>query len=233
MKEVSRICIPLFFILLFACDSGDDKPFGLEDKQFFPLQKGYFLQFQVQSTVYTAGPVGTVNQFQKKWLVIERFINDENEESFILHELTRVNESADWSYQKTLQATINSFGLIIEEDNKGFQKLKFPVVKGNEWNVNEFNIEPEKNIKIIDLLDTKEVENFTYPNVAEVEYSNEVDRIIGNDIQREWFAYQVGLIETYTEKITYCTNTPACLGQQIIQSGIIESTKLIAYGVEE
>ena len=106
-------------------------------------------------------------------------------------------------------------------------------MKGNEWNVNEFNIEPEKNIKIIDLLDTKEVENFTYPNVAEVEYSNEVDRIIGNDIQREWFAYQVGLIETYTEKINYCTNTPACLGQQIIQSGIIESTKLIAYGVEE
>ena len=85
MKEVSKIFIFLFFILLFACDSDDDNPVVLDNKQFFPLQKGYFLQFQVQSTVYTAGPVGTVNQFQKKWLVIERFINDENEDSFILH----------------------------------------------------------------------------------------------------------------------------------------------------
>jgi len=233
MKHTRRFIIGIIATCCWlACTTQTEVQPEPQGKRFFPLAVGNFFVFDIEQTLYTSGPVGVTTQFQRKWYVADLFENQENENVYILYEYTRTTPQENWTYIKTRNAILSDYHLLLSDEAISFQKLLFPLRQGTRWNVNKFNTLPEKIITLTKLPLQKTVNTVVYTQVAEIEYTNEEDRIIGNDIEKEWYALDVGLIERYLENITYCSNTPACLGQQIIQSGSIVSEKLNSYGNE-
>jgi hypothetical protein len=234
MKPTRRYLIVLIATCCWlACSTdGEIQPMP-EGKRYFPLAIGNYFVHNVTQTIYTSGPIGTTTNLQRKWVVVDVYNATQNTEGFILYEYTRPNSTANWVYQKTRNALLANGYLLLSDENISFKKLVFPLTKGTSWNVNTFNTLEEKTISITALNAQRTVIDTLFTQVAEIEYTNEADRIIGNDIEKEWYAPDAGLIERYKEKITYCSNTQACLGQQIIQSGSIVSEKLIEFGNEQ
>ncbi|KEO74002.1 hypothetical protein EL17_07575 [Anditalea andensis] len=67
-----------------------------------------------------------------------------------------------------------------------------------------------------------------YRNVFAVIYVKTDEPMLGEEIKYEIFAKDIGLIETFHEKITYCMMNN-CFGEQRIESARLEHVKLLKY----
>jgi hypothetical protein len=65
--------------------------------------------------------------------------------------------------------------------------------------------------------------------ILRVNQEDSDDEITYRDIRYEVFEKGVGMIEKYDEVLTYCSRNE-CLGDKLIDSGIVVYMKLVEYG---
>ena len=99
---------------------------------FFPLQTGLFRTYEVEQVEFSVITSDT-SRFQLQEVVVDSFLNAENDYSYILHRLTRADEGSEWQLDSVWTTRRTSTLAVVVENNISIIKLVFPVAADKEW----------------------------------------------------------------------------------------------------
>ncbi len=215
-------------LLLPSCKTTPDDFTVAEGKEYFPLEIGKHIIYQVDSTIFD--PTGEdTTVFFSKTLVKEEIVDtlrDNNDE--LLFKIERFERSADtlpWQIAKVFTQQISSNQAIRTEDNLRFIKLTFPIRENETWNGN-IHFDPSLIVtvagetlemfkgwrtKISSVGEPETVGDFSFPEVVAVSEA-ESENLIELRTAVSKYAKGIGLI--YRELWildTQCID--ACIGQ--------------------
>lgn len=236
MKENFRIrlaCIvwAVVMVVVQACTADEDGiAVRLKDHEYMPLTVGTYQIYDVTETEYINGPVGETQRYELMMEVIDSTSYVNGYYQYIIHRKTRLNETEPWMAKDTWSATFTDREAVVQEGNVSFVKLVLPISANRIWNGNLYNSMGAEEYRISLFAQAMQVGVQNFTDVVEVTHSNETDAIVGNDVRTELYARGVGLIKRSEEVVTYCSNTPNCIGEQIIQQGVVREQVLIEYG---
>ena len=198
--------------------------------EFFPLQQGLFRTYSVKQIDFTVISSDT-NHFQLKEVVVDSFLNVENEYTYILHRFTRDNENFEWELDSVWTARMTSTLVVVVENNIPIIKLVFPVNDSKEWDGNSFNNKPTQIFRITDISVPLAISDTIYNDTATVIQSDIEDNLIIQDERKEVYVKGIGLAHKDFVVLNFCARDD-CLGQGIIESGQIKRLDLIDHGKE-
>jgi hypothetical protein len=230
LRTVYCVAIVATAQLLQSCLEDDEALVLLRDHEYLPLSKGAYWEYEVRESIYTNGPEGETSVYEVKMEVADSLPHSSGYYSYIVYRSTRPAVGTAWQYIDTWTVTFTDLEAIVQQGNTSFVKLALPIQLGMRWNGNAYNTRGEEEYTI-----TKQGETFlgtdvSWQDVVEVTHRDETDAIVGNDVRKEIYARGVGLVLRTEETITYCSNTPSCIGQQQIETGVIRQQTLKAYG---
>ncbi|MBI1223670.1 MAG: hypothetical protein GC192_00410 [Bacteroidetes bacterium] len=133
------LTLTLFAALtVMACKKTKDDystELGLE---YFPLEIGKFMEYEVDSTIFD--PNGDTSVFYSRTFVKEEIIDTLSDNNGnVLYKIEHFERTADtlpWVIKKVLSVSIQENQAIRTEDNLRFIKLTFPVKKNANWDGN-------------------------------------------------------------------------------------------------
>ncbi len=235
----------LFFILMLLCwaCANDVEMVIKEDADFYPVRVGLFFIYDVAETKYL--PVEGKKDFtyQLKLVVTDSFQNTAGGITHVVQRLTRTGSATTFDYLDTWSVRKEASQVVVNEENIAFVKLAFPLVTGKEWNGNAFNtLGGEETCGQVTTFscDLYRVEREAVPfelngetliETIEVVQNNNVDLIVKQDVRKEIYARNVGMVYKESTILNYCT-VGACIGKQEIESGFIFKQTLVSYGKE-
>lgn len=229
MKYFLRICVGLIGWAAISCSQDDFKTpdIGLD---YIPLKKGLYQTYAVEETIYQLGTPETFS-YELKTIVVDSFLNAENEYTYVVHRSKRNEGAVDWQYLDTWSIQKDNSEAIVSEENVPYVRLKFPARVGMEWNGNAYNTYDEDDYL---LESTKQAFTFndeTFSDCITINQNDNQDFIVYLDQRKEIYARNVGLVYKEVTQLQYCTQV-SCLGQQEVESGVIYKQTITDYGVE-
>lgn len=225
-------------ITIIACDSSDDStPLDI-GKDYIPLKKGWFQIYDVNEIIYNLGEPETL-AYELKTIVVDSFANAEENYTYVIYRSKRV-EDGDWQYIDTWSIRVSNKEAVVQEENIPFVALRFPVQEGIQWNGNEYNTvlnpvdgEPEDLYRLDNVGGSYTVESTSFDDCITVNQEDNQEFIVYFDKRAEIYARNVGLIYKEKTQLHYCTDTEqGCIGQQIVEEGVIYKQSIKSYGVE-
>lgn len=225
------VCFVACAMLIQSCD--EDEVNGLvrlKDHEYMPLQVGVYQIYEVSETEYVNGPVGVTQRYQLKTEVVDSLPGTGGFYTYVIHRMVRVEATENWQMKDTWSATFTDREAIVQQGNTSFVKLSLPLSLDVSWNGNLYNSLGEETYTISAFGQPMTLGVTDFADVVEVTQSLEEDAIVGNDIRKELYARGIGLIKRTEEVIVYCSNTPSCIGEQIIEQGRMSEQILIEYG---
>ena len=229
INNPTKLLLYVLFTLILgstlgSCNVGNLEPedtnLGLE---FFPLEAGRYIDYQVEDIQYTVLNPPDTNRYQIRELIGEEFTDIEGNPAFRLERYRRADANVPWRLDSVWQIKRNATQAIVIQNNRALIKLIFPLEEGVEWVGTAF-FRNTRTDTIIDpnTLDTTiaetfigdkyEVNNFNQPltlgsfsfdSTLTVIQKNDSDRV---DIDRrtEVYAANVGLVYKDSTVATYC-----------------------------
>lgn len=201
-------------------------------ESYFPLQKGFYQRYDVNQVKYVLGVPETLN-YELKVQVADSFATQNGDYTYVLYRSKRSSNETSWTYIDTWSATRSDRQVVMQEENVPYVKLTFPVAEGITWNGNLFNTTAEETYSLQEFNRPQTIGGTVYDDCVTVMQSDNNDFIVFLDQRKEVYARNAGLVFKQTTQLHYCTDTNAgCLGQQIVDEGIIYTQTLKEYGVE-
>lgn len=218
------IALVMFFA---ACDQEKETPVLDLEKDFQPLEIGNFWIYEVDEIIYFGENDSEEDQFFIRDRVRTSYLNAENEVTYVV-ERSKSPDRQKWNTVLEYAMIHRERSLIRTINNVPIVPLVFPPAIGRVWNGRAFQAEGNDDFEI------EQAEPATFPGFEAVEIirvnqEDLDDRITVRDIRYEVFGKGVGLLENYTEVLTYCSRND-CLGQQLITSGSKTHLILLEYG---
>lgn len=230
---MKSFCYFLFIVLVFelvgACDSGSEVPAD-DTRAYYPLRKGLYQIYDVERTEYVLGNPTTII-YQLKTVVVDSFLNPQNNYTYVLHRSLRYNESDAWQYIDTWSVRTAMNETVLQLENLSVVTLQYPVRAALAWNSNVYNT-LEKNIFSIESFRTEELigEN-SFDDCVTIRQADNDDYIVFLDQRKEIYARNVGLVYKDSTALQYCTQND-CLGLQQVEQGVVYKQIIRSYGVE-
>lgn len=225
----------LFFLLVigsFACETTPNEPFDT-GYDYFPLETGQFIIYDVTETNYSLTGLPTVKSYQIRELVTQPFTDLSGQESYRVERSSRDNEAQVWKLDSVWLAKRTIDQATRTENNLTFIKLNFPVRKGLRWNGNALNNlggkEADKDDYLIDDV-SKSIKLGTQSFDKVVVIKQQDDSTLVNlDRRTEMYARSIGLIYKEITQLAYCYQQN-CLGKGQVDFGIKKVQKIKSYG---
>ncbi len=170
-------------------------------------------------------------RYELKTLVVDSFPNQDGNYTYIIHRSKRNEGAAEFSYLDTWSARMDSREVVMNEENTTFFKIKLPVVKDDEWDGNLYNTKGEDTYAMEEVVATFIGNGNTYDDCIVINQNDNQDFIVTLDQRKEVYARNIGLVYKEVRVLNYCT-VGSCLGQQQVESGVIYTQTIKAYGVE-
>ena len=226
--------------ILVSCTTSQDpiQNIGLD---YFPLKVGAYQIYAVDETQITKS-VEQKFVYELKVQIVDSAINQEGGYTYTIQRQKRNSIAFPWVNLDPLTARIANRQSIITEGNTSFAKLMFPAANGLEWDGNAFNNLGgeqscgENKDRPCDIYRMENLGNeftaisgMTFAETLTVIQNDNRDLIVNQDVRREVYARNIGLIYKESVVLTYCTDTP-CLAKQKIDVGFKYKQVLKEYG---
>lgn len=229
-------------LLMWAC-SEDEEVISKRDSDYFPMEVGNYFVYDVEETTYT--PIaGQENfEFQLKISVTDSFKNTAGGTTYVLQRSSKADGENEFKYLETWSVRIEPSQVVVNEGNIAFVKLAFPLAKGREWNGNALNtLGGEESCgdgsnfscdlyEIGDIGFQYVLNGDTSNETIEVVQNNNPDLIVKQDVRKEIYVRNIGLVYKESTILEYCT-VGTCIGQQQIEKGTVLRQTLKSYGKE-
>lgn len=245
MLHTARYLLSLSAILSlhFFMGCGSDGLTPLQsDVAYFPLHLGDYRIYKIHETQITPYNVESIFEYQLKSVVTDSFMNGAGTYSFIIARFKRNTSTEVWQSFDTWTAKVSTTEAVVTEGNVPYLKIVFPVKTGREWNGNTYNNEVSNEfcggngVSSCDLYTYGSVrapfttsEGMTFDNTIEVIENNNSDLIVEQNIQKEIYAWEIGLVNREVTLLKYCT-VGSCSGKQMVAEGLVYKQQLIEYG---
>jgi len=234
-KPIQFFVLGALMTILGSCR--DEAPDAIKkDYNYFPLVKGFYQIYDVTETQYTLSIPETF-QYELKMVVVDSFSNNEGGYSYVIHR-SRRDANEEWEPSETWSAKLYRNEAIVSEGNVPYVVLNFPTKEGASWNGNAYNDNVNPTTSTND--DIYEITKFeesmmlgdqNFSDCITVTQEDNGEFIVFNDKRIEVYSRNVGLISKEVTQLKYCTDSD-CLGQQIIDEGVIYKQTLKEYGKE-
>ncbi|MEQ9414226.1 MAG: hypothetical protein RIF39_10370 [Cyclobacteriaceae bacterium] len=229
-------------VLVMAC-ADDTKLILKKDTDFFPVQVGGYFVYDVEETKYTAIDGQEDFLYQSKITVTDSFKNNVGGTTYVLQLSIKNEGESQFEYQNTWSVRIEPSQVVVSEGNTSYIRLAFPVSTGRQWNGNALNtLGGEESCgddstfscdiyEIGDIGFQFDLNGDILDETVEVIQNNNADLIVKQDVRREIYARNIGLVYKESTILEYCT-VGSCIGQQQIEKGVILKQTLNSYGKE-
>ena len=232
-----RIVSLLFFLLtgagMWACRTPETTPVSQETRlgyDFFPLETGRFVEYEVSEIQYSLIAVPTTVSYQLREVIREGFVNAEGLPSYRLERFRRGSVAQTWRLDSVWTARRETARAIRTENNIAYVKLLFPVQDGLRWNGNALNGYGPDEYEISRPNQPLTINGQTFDQTLTVVQQAD-SSLVSLARRTEQYARHVGLIYKETTQLYYC-NTPDCLGKGKIDFGTQKIYRLRAHGKE-
>jgi len=198
--------------------------------QFFPLEQGLFRIYDVQRVDFTLVGRDT-SHFQLKEVVVDSFLNVENDFTYIINREVREDSTFAWELDSVWTARRTEIFAVSVENNVSFIKLVFPVKDSVEWDANSLSARESSLFRFKDAFQSYTLGENIFDNSVTVVLSESQDNLIVRDERTEVYAEGVGLVYRDYTTLNFCARED-CLGQGIIESGQVLRLNIVEYGKE-
>lgn len=130
----------LSLILLIVSCKKDDADFtSASINDYFPLQPGKILTYDLDSTIFTNfGQTLTVRHYQAQYRVDAATMDNLGRNAFNIQRYIRSDSTQNWAIDNVFTAIPTAKSLEYVEDNLRFLKLMLPVKEGFSWSGNSY-----------------------------------------------------------------------------------------------
>jgi len=233
-----------FFVLLLLWACTDDGEFiQKKDSDYFPMEVGAYFIYDVDETRYV--PIVGQEDFiyQLKVSVTDSFTNAAGGITYVVQRSTKKNVENEFKYLDTWSVRIEPSQVVVSEGNTSFVRLVFPLSKGRQWNGNALNtLDGEESCgndstfscdiyEIGDIGFQFDLNGDILDETVEVIQNNNTDLIVKQDVRKEIYVRNIGLVYKESTILEYCT-IGSCIGQQKIEKGFVLKQILTSYGKE-
>lgn len=240
MRRGGFIIISLFWLL--SCETSLEivADAGLD---YFPLKAGAYQIYSVDETQINQS-IEQKFSYELKYQVIDSSLNLEGGYNYLIQRQKRDNSTLPWISIDAWTSRVADRQAIIKEGNTSYVKITFPTMEGLEWDGNSFNDLGgdqscgENKDRPCDTYALKSLGNefviaggMTFPETLTIVQNENTDLIVKQDIRREVYAKDVGLIYKESVVLEYCT-TSICLGKQKVNKGLRYKQTIKEYGSE-
>jgi hypothetical protein len=210
---------------------------------YFPLRVGDYQIYSIEE-IRIQNSIEQTVKFELKHKLIDSAINLEGGYSYTIQRQTRSNSSLPWQLIDLWTTHLSGRQAIVKEGNVSYVKLTFPAIDGLEWNGNSYNTLGgeqscgENKEQACDVYKLSSFgKEFALPNglafaeTLTVIQNENVDLIVKQDVRKEVYAKNIGLIHKESVILEYCTSS-ICLGEQKVDKGLRYKQTIKEYGSE-
>ncbi|SFB73260.1 hypothetical protein SAMN05421780_101160 [Flexibacter flexilis DSM 6793] len=227
-----KYILGLVLIGLAACSTREVEPLATyAGFDYFPLQKGNYIVYDVDSTTWTITAQKYSVHYQIKELVGDSFPDLTGNTAFKIMRYKRYNTAQTWAFDSVWTATRTSRQAIRNENNIPFVRLIFPLQVGNTWNGNQLNVYQNPNAPYYRLDSvgiSKQLKGLSFEKCLKVTQANETN-FLGKNVEVEYYAQNIGLVSKAVTQIEYLDQS--LYGDSVKIGGIYTQTA-IEYGKE-
>jgi hypothetical protein len=226
-------------LLLLSCESQEENYPVFTDAEYFPVERGFYQIYDVTDVQYALSVPETL-QYEMKVLVLDSFKNGAGDLTYVLKRSKRSDANSQWTALETWSVQLNQDEVVVSEGNTPYVVLDFPLVEEKSWNGNKYNnqsnpVSGEKDdiYDLIEVDDPFQINGSSFSDCVKVLQEDNQEFIVYYDNRYEVYGRHVGLISKNITQLKYCNDEERnCIGQQIVDEGIIYQQTLKQYGKE-
>ncbi len=235
-----RHCPLILFAFVIGCTSNEPSPVPAVT-DYFPLKKGAFLVYSVDSVVVSQN-VETPFHYDMKTQVTDSFATTTGVYTYVIQRSKRMSSSSPWTAMESWSARVDQFQAVVNEGNTPYIKINGTLTDGRAWDGNALNIlggnekcidHESFNCDIYTLADFKKpfktTAGTTFENTLTIIQNDNKD-IVSQDKRLEIYAAKIGLVYREITALTYCTSNPSCVGTQFVTTGLKFKQMIGDYG---
>ena len=229
LRYVTLLSILSVALILTSCEN-DLAPQALPEHDYFPLQSGHFVVYDVEETRYALNASPVTLRYQLKETVGAPYLDAAKQTA---HQLVRSRRGADdqpWLPDSLWTARLINNEAIRAENGQDIVKLIFPLNDFLIWNGNRHNAREADGYELRNTGQPYRVLATEFPETVTV-VAQDDSTLIALDKRLEVYARQVGLVYKETTRLSYCAES-ACLGKAQIDYGTRKIYRLRDYGQE-
>jgi hypothetical protein len=136
--KLRTVFIALLLGSVSCSDPNEESPNAIPGQEYFPLQTGSFIIYDVDSTRIIQN-VSTGYKFQLRVSVVDSFKNAEGNITYLLQREKRDDATTPWKAAGTWSAYKSVQQAVVTEGTVSYVKLAFPTSIGTGWNGNALN----------------------------------------------------------------------------------------------
>ncbi len=229
-------------LLIWSCSDNADVVLK-NDADFFPVSVGSFFIYDVEETKYSTISGQEDFIYKLKLTVTDSFVNNSGGSTYVVLRSRQDQGTTGFDYLDTWSVRVEASQVVTIEDNISFVRLAFPLVVGKQWNGNVLNTlggEETCGDNPTISCDLYQVESMGIPfdlngemltETLEIVQNNNLDVIVKQDVRKEIYARNIGLVYKESTILEFCT-VGNCIGQQQIENGVKLKQTLVEYGKE-
>ncbi|MCF0061415.1 hypothetical protein MUK70_19440 [Dyadobacter chenwenxiniae] len=213
--------------LILSCKRDRTEP--VDSNNYYPLEVGRFLVYDVKEEVYSAGQANPVKKSWQEKDEVDRVSTDEKGIPTYTISRSRRNTATEY-WQKEKEFTVQKYPdkLLTNIDNQTFFSLALPVDPKVKWNGNSYNNLDAQNYHYEDLNKPVTVGSQSFDK-AMVVVERKDTSIINRYIGIKHYGLGVGLISDDQTAFELCQNDD-CIGSGKIESGKHRSRIIVEFG---
>lgn len=226
MFRIKIISFLLIFCVFWSCQEVDNQNVDL-GFDYQPLEVGLFWEYEVEQTIIFGENDSETNNFYFRDKVDYTYRSEEGITVFVILRERSANRT-NWLVEGNYALFVRNNALVRMKDNERVVVLSFPPKLNKSWDSKIYSSN-ESDEFTIDILGEYVLKSINYNQAARVLQEMDDDQITFRDNRYEVFVKGIGMIEKFSEVLTYCSRND-CLGQQRVDSGKKLHLKIINYG---